>query len=196
MPRPKGPTLTRGSIVEAAIAVIRSEGEAALGINRVARQLGIQPPSMYNHVAGNDALYRLVALEGWQAFLTAAKAALKMDMDSRAQLLAIAMSYRQCAKQNPELLAIAASHRMNLEDSEFSQLYNGIVQLYAAALRPWGFSDTEIIHTARMLNAAFCGYAQLENKAIFQQSLSLDETYDWMILRLIQSLESIVRTNY
>jgi AcrR family transcriptional regulator len=189
MARPKGPTLTQTSILEAAIEVLRSEGESSLGINRVARQLGIQPPSMYNHVKGNEDLYRLVALHGWQQFLTYAKAALKPKMTEREQLIAIALSYRQCAKSYPELLSIAASHRMSLEDQEFADLYSSIVQLYRNALIPWGFNEIEIIHSARMLNASFFGYAQLEINGIFQRSQSLDETYEWMVLRLIDALE-------
>lgn len=189
MARPKGPTLTLTSIIEASIDVLRSEGEASLGINRVARQLGIQPPLMYNHVKGNNDLYRLVALHGWQQFTTYAQTSLKPGMTGRAQLIAIALSYRQRAKDYPELLSIAASHRMDLADHEFADLYNSIVELYANALTPWGFSEIEIIHSARMLNASFFGYAQLEISCIFQRSQSLDETYEWMFLRLIDALE-------
>lgn len=189
MARPKGPTLTLTSIIEASIDVLRSEGESSLGINRVARQLGIQPPSMYNHVKGNNNLYRLVALHGWQQLTTYAQTSLKPGMTGRSQLIAIALSYRQCAKDYAELLSIAASHRMDLADHEFADLYNSIVELYANALTPWGFSEIEIIHSARMLNASFFGYAQLEINCIFQRSQSLDETYEWMVLRLIDALE-------
>ena len=189
MARPKGSTLTRSAIVNAAIAVLRSDGQSGLGINRVARELGIQPPSMYNHVTGNDDLHRVVALYGWQQFLTYAETALKPTMTGREQLMAIASSYRHCAKDYPELLTIAASHRMTLEDVEFARLYKGIMQIYTNALTPWGFSESDIIHSARMFNAAYCGYAQLEQNHIFQRSQSLDESHEWMVMRLIDALE-------
>ncbi|MCX5962342.1 MAG: TetR/AcrR family transcriptional regulator [Cyanobacteria bacterium] len=194
MARPKGSTLTRSAIVNAAIAVLRSDGQSGLGINRVARELGIQPPSMYNHVTGNDDLHRVVALYGWQQFLTYAETALKPTvlkpiLTSREQLMAIASSYRHCAKDYPELLTIAASHRMTLEDVEFARLYKGIMQIYTNALTPWGFSESDIIHSARMFNAAYCGYAQLEQNYIFQRSQSLDESHEWMVMRLIDALE-------
>jgi len=189
MARPKGLTLTRSAIVNAAMAVLRSDGQSGLGINRVARELGIQPPSMYNHVKGNDDLHRLVALYGWQQFLIYAETALKPMMTSREQLMAVAASYRQCAKDYPELLTIAASHRMSLNDVEFATFYQGIMQIYSNALTPWGFSESDIIHSARMLNAAYCGYAQLEQNHIFQRSQSLDESHEWMVIRLIDALE-------
>lgn len=189
MARPKGLTLTRSAIVNAAIAVLRSDGQSGLGINRVARELGIQPPSMYNHVAGNDDLRRLVALQGWRQFLTYAETALKPMMTSREQLMAVSSSYRHCAKDYPELLTIAASHHMTLEDVEFAKLYEGILQIYTNALTPWGFSESDIIHSARMFNAAYCGYAQLEQNQIFQRSQSLDKSHEWMVMRLIDALE-------
>jgi AcrR family transcriptional regulator len=189
MARPKGSTLTRSAIVNAAIAVLRSDGQSGLGINRVARELGIQPPSMYNHVKGNDDLHRLVALHGWQQFLTYAETTLKPTMTSREQLMAVASSYRHCAKDYPELLTIAASHHMTLEDVEFARLHQGIMQIYTNALTPWGFSESDIVHSARMFNAAYCGYAQLEQNHIFQRSQSLDESHEWMVMRLIDALE-------
>lgn len=69
MSRPKGQGLTLAIVVEAAIACLEAEGESALGVNRVARALGIKPPSIYKHIDGNAALRRCVALELWRRFL-------------------------------------------------------------------------------------------------------------------------------
>ena len=55
MGRPKGQTLSVAVIVAAAIACLEREGDSALGVNRIARLLGIQPPSMYKHFDGNAA---------------------------------------------------------------------------------------------------------------------------------------------
>jgi AcrR family transcriptional regulator len=191
MPRPKGPTLNQDDIVKAALLVLRSQGPARFGLNSVARQLGIKPPSMYNHVKGNDDLFRLVALYGWQKFLSYARSALNPEMKGREQLVAIAASYRRCAQDYPELLTIAMSHRMILEDLEFAQLYEGIMQLYTNVLGPWGFDEVQIIHAARMFNSALAGYSQLENNRIFQRSESQDASHEWMILRLVDSLEQL-----
>jgi AcrR family transcriptional regulator len=189
MARPKGPTLTQKDIVDAAIAVLQTDGEAALGVNRVARSLGIQPPSMYNHVAGNEALYRLVALEGWRRFLDHARRYLAKADSSQAQLRAAAFSYRDCARENPELLAIASSHAMSLEDAEFVAIFHEILNIYRQALTPMGFSEDEIVHAARMLNAAFFGFAQAEKAGIFIMPQPLNDSYEWMVSTLIETLE-------
>ena len=55
-------------MINAAIACLDREGESALGVNRVARELGIKPPAIYKHLDGNPALKRAVALALWQDF--------------------------------------------------------------------------------------------------------------------------------
>lgn len=189
MARPKGPTLTQKDIVDAAIAVLQTDGEAALGVNRVARALGIQPPSMYNHVAGNEALFRLVALEGWRRFMEHARHALAQAKSGPEKLRAAAFSYRDCARENPELLAIASSHAMSLDDAEFVAIFHEILDIYRQTLTPMGFSEDEVVHAARMLNAAFFGFAQAEKACIFVMPQSLNDSYEWMVSALIETIE-------
>src|SRR5512146_876531 len=56
------PGLTRAAVVQAAAALLNAEGVEALTINRLARELGIQPPSLYNHIDGMPGLRRELAL--------------------------------------------------------------------------------------------------------------------------------------
>src|SRR5258708_18292125 len=47
----------RHAILEAARAVMREEGVAALNLNEVARRVGVRPPSLYEYFPGKMALY-------------------------------------------------------------------------------------------------------------------------------------------
>jgi AcrR family transcriptional regulator len=50
MGRPlKENSLTPQDVVQAAITCLDQEGELALGVNRVARALGVKPPAIYKH---------------------------------------------------------------------------------------------------------------------------------------------------
>ncbi len=50
MGRPtKENSLTQQDVIEAAIACLDQEGESALGVNRVARELSIKPPAIYSN---------------------------------------------------------------------------------------------------------------------------------------------------
>jgi len=59
-PGGKGAGLTRERVVEQAIALMDRDGAAALTMRGVARELGVEPPALYWHFAGKDALCRAV----------------------------------------------------------------------------------------------------------------------------------------
>ncbi|NKE63928.1 helix-turn-helix transcriptional regulator, partial [Lentzea sp. PSKA42] len=59
--RPRTPLLSRESIVAATLRVIDEEGVAAVGMRSVARALGVDAKSLYNHVDGKDGLLDAVA---------------------------------------------------------------------------------------------------------------------------------------
>lgn len=54
MARPARPVLNRQRIVAAATAIIDAEGLAALSTRRLARELRVQAPSLYNHFATKE----------------------------------------------------------------------------------------------------------------------------------------------
>lgn len=54
MARPARPVLSRQRIIEAATAIIDAEGLDALSTRRLARELRVQAPSLYNHFATKE----------------------------------------------------------------------------------------------------------------------------------------------
>ena len=54
MVRPRRPILSRQRIVEAATAIVDAEGLDALSTRRLARDLAVQAPSLYNHFPTKD----------------------------------------------------------------------------------------------------------------------------------------------
>lgn len=67
--------VTRDRVVQEALRLVAEEGIDALGVNRVARSLGLKPPSLYNHVAGNDDLRLAVTTAVWVRLAEALEAA-------------------------------------------------------------------------------------------------------------------------
>ena len=71
MGRPKKEnSLTPQDVIHAAVVCVQKEGLSALGVNRVARELGIKPPAIYKHIDGNASLRKAVAIASWQKFFT------------------------------------------------------------------------------------------------------------------------------
>jgi len=61
MPRPRSPLLSRTRIIDAALALIDAEGLAALSTRRLALELGVSGPSLYNHFPTKEDLLEAVA---------------------------------------------------------------------------------------------------------------------------------------
>lgn len=188
MPRPKGQTLTQKDIVCAAIACIQKEGESALGVNRVARELGIQPPSLYNHIAGNDELRRLVVVEGWRRIAACLPSATEIE-DGRERLKKSAYRFRRFVQENSSLYAVLMRYKLDLSVPEFAAIFGQVIKFYSEILEPLGFSSDEIVHTSRLATSVMHGFVSVEQAGLFTYSLSTDESFEWIVNTVIDALE-------
>ena len=59
----------RRKILDAAWAVAREQGLAALTLRGVADRVGIKAPSLYSHFASKHAIYDAMFGDAWQEFL-------------------------------------------------------------------------------------------------------------------------------
>jgi AcrR family transcriptional regulator len=102
MGRPtKENSLTPEAVIAAAIVCLDQEGEAALGVNRVARQLGIKPPAIYKHLEGNAGLQRAVALAIWRDYLATCQQQTS-DISKPQQLLQVGAQRSNTAAFSPK----------------------------------------------------------------------------------------------
>lgn len=106
MARPRTPLLSRDKIVAAALALVDAEGLAALSTRRLAAELGVSGPSLYNHFATKDAILDAVA------DTVIAKVDVSMftggGTDWRRALLDWGRSYRAALSAHPNIVPFLA----------------------------------------------------------------------------------------
>ncbi|MGI5448944.1 TetR/AcrR family transcriptional regulator [Streptomyces sp. CA-243310] len=107
MARPRKPLLSRDRIVEAAGALVDSEGLEAVSTRRLAAALGVSGPSLYNHFRTKDEILDAVA--------DAVSARVDLSMfdseDGRSWRLALhdwAHSYRDALSDHPNIVPVLA----------------------------------------------------------------------------------------
>lgn len=188
MGRKRGAALGREDVIQAAIACIAAEGPGALGIKRVAQALGIQPPSLYHHVANNEELVRLVTIEGWRQ-LGVDLADRPKAADPRAGIVALARTFRRFVADHPGWYQVMSETRLAHNDAEFLPVASRIMQDFAEALAPFGIEGAEVVHTVRMLRASLHGFVLLELSGQFGMPFAADESFEWMVERLIAVLD-------
>jgi AcrR family transcriptional regulator len=102
MPRPRQPLLSRTRIVTAALALVDAEGLAALSTRRLAAELGVSGPSLYNHFATKEELLDAVAdtvLDEVDLTMFEAR-----DGDWSGALRVWALSYRAALAAHPNIV--------------------------------------------------------------------------------------------
>ncbi|MBW4473898.1 MAG: TetR/AcrR family transcriptional regulator [Stenomitos rutilans HA7619-LM2] len=192
MGRPiKEKSLTQRDIIAAAIACVETDGEAALGVNRVARELGITPPSIYKHVESGAVLRRLVALELWRRFLALCCQSIEGISDAAALLKTVAHTARNFARSQPALYNVMTAMPLHPTDPECVPIVQSILTFYRRVLQPYSFTQQETIHAMRMLNAAFYGFVATEQAGLLTLEPSTEESYDVMINALIKAIQYI-----
>lgn len=184
--------MRREDVIEAAIACISQEGPAALGINRVARALGIKPPSLYHHVGNNEDLARLVAIKGWER-LAASMSARPDSQDPASSITALAVTFRRFVRENPGLYQVMSDTRL-ADDPEFHPVGTSLMSDFAEVLSRYGLQGDEVVDAVRMLRATLHGFVLLELSGQFGMPQAVEASFQWLIVHLNLMLERSARS--
>lgn len=178
--------LSPDALTDAAIEIVETDGPTALTLSRVARDLDVKPPSLYNHVDGLDGLRRNVALRAAEQ-LGGRLGAAAMGRSGRAALEAIASEARAYATEHPGLYELTAQARP--DDEEFAIASKQAVEPVLAVLRGFDISGDDAIHAARAIRSAVHGFVSLERVGGFGLDVEIDGSFAWLVESLAECLE-------
>ncbi|NUK93962.1 helix-turn-helix transcriptional regulator, partial [Streptomyces lunaelactis] len=105
MARPRKPLLSRERIVETASALVDSEGLEAVSTRRLAAELGVSGPSLYNHFRTKDEILEAVA-DAVSAQVDLSMFDQDDERDWRTALHDWAVSYRAALTAHPHTVPI------------------------------------------------------------------------------------------
>lgn len=105
MARPSRPLLSRPLIVDTALALIDGHGLAALSTRRLATELGVSGPSLYNHFATKEELLEAVA----DRVVAGVDLAVFGTADWREAITAWADSYHRILARHPNVIPLIAT---------------------------------------------------------------------------------------
>lgn len=169
-------------VLDAAARIADAEGLAALTIARLASDLKVKPPSLYNHVESLDVLRDQLTRRGFQELLDVSRdaAAGRSGQDA---LDALAHAQRTYAKAHPGLYA-AMELPVAQQSEDSHRLGGAYVNLILAVLRGYGHEGEAALHHVRVLRAALRGFISLELGGGFGLPLGIDESFDLLLRTL------------
>ncbi len=179
--------LTREAVVASATAVVDAEGLDSLTLSRVATELDVRPPSLYNHVDGLDGLRRDVALAATED-LAARLGSAAMGRSGRDALRSIATAFRAYATEHPGLCELTAQARP--DDAAYAAASMRAVEPVLAVLRGYDLAGDAAIHAARALRSAIHGFVTLELTGGFGLDVEVDASFEWLVDRMADALAS------
>lgn len=180
--------VTKEKIFDVAEKIAAREGYARVNLGSIAREFGIQKPSLYKHVSSLAEIQDALAARGLQGLYNALREAtdeapaegVNKTKGGRAEgakaLRAAAFAYRRCARENPGLYAaFQATHvKRGRETQEIAQkVLTNVVEL----LKRFGIPDESVIHAARSLRSLLHGFVSLEMEDGFGLPEDVEESF-------------------
>lgn len=170
--------LDQAKIADVAASLVDREGPKALNLARVAAELNVKPPSLYNHVDGLEGLERAVALRGVGQLGEACRTA-AMGVSGGDALRSVARAYRRFATEHPGVYPLTQVARPG--DAGFEAEAARVLEPVYAVLASFGIEGEDLIHTTRALRSALHGFASLEASSGFGIDLDPTASFERML---------------
>jgi AcrR family transcriptional regulator len=176
-------------VVQTAAELLNTEGVEALSLHRLAEQLGVQTPSLYNHIGGLHDLQRELALLNTQN-LGARMTRAAIGKSGPQAIEAVAQAYRAYIHENPGLYAASLRASRNLEAAspELEAAEGRVVEVALAIIASFGVNGEDGIHAVRALRSLVHGFATLEAAGGFGLPLDCDESFRRLVQMFIRGL--------
>lgn len=172
MPRAE---LTREAVVAAASELADREGIGAVSLARLARDLDVKAPSLYNHVDGLAGILRDLSVRGVrEANARMARAAVGLAREDA--LIALGLAYRAFARAHPGLYR-ASLRAAPPDDAEWSEASGETLDTIIAVLSGYGLAGEDALHAIRGLRAIIQGFVSLEAAGGFGMPLDVEESF-------------------
>ena len=178
--------LDRETVVRTAVELTDAGGQVTL--SAVAKRLGVQTPSLYNHIDGQAGLQRemmLVGLRELNRYLTRAA----IGKSAGDALVAVARAYRAFAREHPGLYALTL-RAAGPDDPELRALADEAVAVLAAVMESYRLRGEDAIHAIRGLRSMLHGFVSLEAAGGFGLPTDLDESFERSLATFIRGLQA------
>ena len=180
--------LTKEKVVRTAALLVEEKGYENLTLHKLAAKLDIKPASLYTHIKGIDELYvslgQLALSDLSDEMLDTMK-----GKKQRSALQAIAASYYNYAKQNPEMYRII----MKVPHSNSERLVEAgqsVKSILFEILSQYTQERAAIIYYSRYYHSVLHGFVSLERAGFFDDEFSIEESLSKAVDSFIRQLEN------
>ena len=184
--------LDKDAVLQAAVDLVNAEGIASLTLSRLAEELGIRSPSLYNHVDGLPGLQRELAV--MNARLIADRLGEAAIGKSGTELfMNVAQAFRNYVKEYPGLYmsSLRASGNQAVQDQDLLREEERSLKIGLAVMASLGLQGQDAIHALRAFRSMVHGFATLEVAGGFGLPQDCDESFRRLAEALVAGLKRV-----
>ena len=180
----------KNTVIQAAVELVNADGMQALTLGRLAGELGIQTPSLYNHIDG---------LPGLQKDMAVLNAKLLADRLSEAAVgksgsdlfMEVAQAFRNYVKEYAGLYmsTLRSSGTQDVQDEDLVREEERAVKIGTTVMASLGLKGKDAIHALRAFRSMVHGFATLEVAGGFGLPLECDESFRRLVTALSAGLQ-------
>lgn len=170
--------LDRADVIQAAALLLEEEGPAAFTLHQLARRLGIQTPSLYNHIDGLPGLHADLAVLNARKLADAMEQA-AIGCSGPQALYAVAQAVRGYILSAPVLYQfclLSSGNQANPNDA-LKAAEERALRVGLAIVQSYNLRGDDAVHALRGLRSLIHGFASLEAAGGFGMPLDCDESF-------------------
>ena len=169
------------TVVATAARLANAEGFEGLTLARLAAELGVRSPSLYNHIDGLGGVRRALQLRALHLFAKELQPAVAGKSDDAA-LAAVCRVQRALATDHPGLYAAMqpSVHTPNIGE-ELRAAGEEVLDVLIAVVRSYGLEDDDALHAVRALRSSLHGFIALERAGAFGMAIEIDESFERLV---------------
>ena len=172
--------LDRAAILERAAGLADRDGLDVLTLTVLAGELGIRPPSLYNHLASLEELRQALAVRAFGE-LDAALGRAALGKAGAAAVIALGEAYRAYAHAHPGLYAAIAAVGSSTTP-ELDAARAALLGTVGAVLRGFGLvGKKEVLHAMRAFYSLLHGFVSLEAAGGFALPIKPAASFRWLL---------------
>ncbi len=180
--------LTSDRVLDAAIALADDEGLDRITLARVAGELGVKPPSLYEHIDGLEGLRTELRIRGLETMASRFRRATTGRSKDDA-VRALADAFRRFAREHPALYE-ATVRSVERDTPRAKAAGEDVLDILFAVLRGYGIKGEEAVHATRYLRSVLHGFNSLEAAGGFGMPTDLERSYRRMVDAVVATLGS------
>ncbi len=181
--------LDKAAVLQSAVELVNAEGMQALTLSRLAEKLGIQSPSLYNHIEGLPGLQKELAVLNAKNIADCLSEA-AIGKSGKDLFMEVAQAFRNYVRSNSGLYmsTLRSSGVQSAQDPDLVREEERSVKVGVALMASLGLQGEDAIHGLRAFRSVVHGFATLEAAGGFGMQQDCDESFRRLIDALVNGL--------